>query len=159
MPLKQALTRSVAEEMGGPRAVRFDPDARAYEAFVSGTGHGGSKLLDPLKATTLDEALAEVTERWAFDRGDRFQIREIGSTDSSFYPFGKVGVDLLHVYAVRRTGRGIWHPDRPMTYNKSVDHICTIDLNVVIGAPVDLYGVERDQFERRQAQRPEGARR
>lgn len=151
--MKEALAGIIPAELLEPRALPFNPDARAFEAFT------GARLLDPLTATTLDEALAEVTERWAWDRGDRFQIREIGAGDGQFYPFGKVAIDLLHVYAVRRGGRGTWHPNRPMTYAKSVEHICTIDLNIVIGVPVGIVGGERDLFELRQKMRPEGARR
>jgi hypothetical protein len=148
MSLKQALTRSVAEEMGGPRAVRFDPDARAYEAFACGDQ---TNLLQPLKATTLKDALAETTSRWGWDRGSRIAVREIGHR-----------IDRLHVYAVRRASqpRRVY---RDYSYHNepklSLDHICTIDVNIVNGIDVIGVGVERDIFERRQAQRPEGARR
>lgn len=154
--LRQALVRSVAEECGPVRAVTFDPNARAFEAFSFGRY---SRLYDPLEATTLEQAVAETTARWAWDRGDRFGIREIGAGDSEFYPFGKVAVDLLHVYAVRRSGRGTWHRDKPMTYKMSAEHICSIDLNVICGVPVGLVGTEKQLHEQKQSRRPAGARR
>src|SRR5690349_19222609 len=92
--LRQQLVRSLAAE--GVRAVAYDPDAREFEAFVLGNNFGhdqsGTGLLDPLQATTLNDALAEVTARGHWDRGDRLGVRELGDK-----------IDLLHVYAVRRT--------------------------------------------------------
>lgn len=150
MPLKQALIRSCAEEGLRPRAVAFDPDARAYEAFS--LSKYGTRLLEPLGAASLKEALAETTSRWSWDRGDRLGIRELG---------GKI--DRLHVYAVRRKSQGIqtWSRNHiPVTsHDRWLDHICTIDLNIIHGIDVVGVGVERQIFERSHAQRPEGARR
>jgi hypothetical protein len=147
----------------GTRAVAFDPDARAYEAFAFGNNFGvdlsGTGLLDPIKATSLDGALAEVTERHSFDRGGRLGVREIGP-----------GIDLLHVYAVRRTStvtsyRAAYdnpYGRTPLTYKRRLEHICTIDLRVISGAHVDLIGnpsldeMRRQSHRERQAQRPEG---
>lgn len=133
-----------------PRAVRFDPDARAYEAFRLGSdAKDRTSLQEPLTATALKEALAEATSRWSWDRGDRLGIREIAGR-----------IDLLHIYAVRRSAhgsRGDWASN--LEYARRLDHICTIDLNIVAGVDVVGVGVERDIFERRQRQRPEGARR
>lgn len=158
--LRQDLIRSVAAETGGPRAVAFDPDARAYEAF--GLGARGTSLLDPLEATSLDDALAETTSRWHWDRGDRLGVREIGED-----------VDKLHVYAARRTSsiestRACY--DNPygrtaLSYKRRLEHICTIDLRAISGEHIELIGNpsldehRRKQHSERQAQRPEGARR
>lgn len=131
-----------------PRAVRFDPDARAFEAF-SFSEHG-TRLREPLKATSLNEALAETTERWSWDRGDRLGIRELG---------GKV--DRLHIYAARRksAARYVYQDYRTTAeYGRWLDHICTVDLNIIAGIDVVGVGVERSIFEHDQAKRPEGAR-
>ena len=158
--IRQNLIRSVAQECGAARAVRFDPQARSFEAF--GFGASGTKLLDPLEATSLDEALAETTSRWRWDRGDRLGIREIGKN-----------VDQLHVYACRRTSAVASYRaryDNPygrtaLEYKRRLEHICTIDLQTVAGIPplrfsdnpsLDQHYREEDQ--RRQARRPEGAR-
>jgi hypothetical protein len=156
--LRQALIRSCAEEGIGPRAVAFDPDALAFEAF--GFGARGTHLLDPVEATTLDAALAEVTERHHLDRGDRIGIREIGD-----------GIDKLHVYAVRRTDTVTkWRTaydnpaaSTPLVYKRRLEHICTVDLRVLSGEHIDLIGNpslderrRRDHCER-QAKRPQGA--
>lgn len=149
-PLRQALTRSVAEECGPVRA--YDPDARAYEAFRLGSdAKGWTSLQEPLKATTLKDALAETTGRWSWDRGDRLGVREIGPR-----------IDHLHVYAARRSGAAtrVYRDYQHHTeYARSLEHICTIDLNIINGIDVIGVGVERQIFERRQQQRPEGARR
>lgn len=152
MPLRQALTRSVAQECGGPRAVPFNVDARAYEAFRLGRdGKDRTTLQEPLQATTLKDALAETTSRWSWDRGDRLGVREIGSR-----------IDRLHVYAARRSSaatRVYREYQQHSEYARSLDHICTIDLNIVAGIDVIGVGVEREIFDRRHRQRPEGARR
>lgn len=154
--LRSQLVRSVAEECGG-RAVAFDPDARAYEAFGLGRE---TALLAPLAATSLDEALAETTSRWRWDRGDRLGVRELGEN-----------VDNLHVYAARRTTtvtsyyRGAQGLHVPLEYKRRLEHICTINLLTIAGVPPlrfsDNPSLEqhyRKEDERRQAQRPEGAR-
>jgi hypothetical protein len=142
----------VAEECGGPQAVRFDPNARAYEAFNLGRGAKDSTILhEPLSATVLDDALAETTQRWSWDRGDRLGIREIGAK-----------VDRLHVYAVRRKSAANYtYRDyaEHREFARWLDHICTIDLNIIAGIDVIGVGGERDMFEHRQRRRPEGARR
>lgn len=131
-------------------ARRFDPDARAYEAFSLGrSDKEWTSLYDPLEAGTLKEALAEATSRWLWMRGDRLGIREISDK-----------FDRLHVYAVRQKTHG----SRPnllsnLEYARWLDHICTIDLDVVRGTARGLIGSEIDLYERRQRQRPEGARR
>lgn len=157
MSLRQQLIRSLAEE-GGPQAVRFDPDARSYEAFSFGRS---TRLGESVEATTLDDALAEITARSHWDRGDRLGVREIGQ-----------GCDKLHIYAVRRTStiestRACY--DNPyartaLSYKRRLEHICTVDLRVVSGEHVDLIGnpsldeYRRKEHVERQAQRPEGAR-
>lgn len=158
--LRDALAISCAIE-DQPRAVAYDPDARAFEAF--GFGARGTSLLDPLLATTLDGALAEVTEREHLDRGDRIGVREIGQE-----------CDLLHIYAVRRTDtvtsyrRAYDNPcsRTPLTYKRRLDHICTVDLQAVAGIPPARFSDNpsldrryRQEDAHRQAQRPEGARR
>lgn len=136
-----------------PRAVPFNPDARAYEAFIFGADTrciGGTKLLDPIAATSLQEALAETTERWVWDRGQRLGVREIGA-----------GNDLLHVYAVRKKSAPRYEYRGHRQYREHerwLEHICTIDLNVLAGSPRGLVGCEIHLHQRRQAQRPEGAR-
>jgi hypothetical protein len=138
----------VAEECGAASAVRFDPNARAFEAFAC-SDDGDTRLLDPLAATSLKDALAETTSRWAWDRGSRVAVREIGER-----------VDLLHVYAVRRsaTGGRVWRGHVPSTeYSRWLDHICTIDLHVIAGVNLKAVGCEIDIHNHRQAQRPEGA--
>lgn len=159
MNLRQSLIRSCAEEGVMPRAVAFDPGARAYEAFSF--GELGSKLLDPVKATTLGGALAEVTERHHFDRGDRIGVRELGD-----------GFDKLYVYAVRRTVtvaacRAAYDNPAartPLVYKRRLEQICSIDLRVLSGEHIDLIGNpslderRRRDHRERQAQRPEGAR-
>ena len=134
-------------------ATRFDPNAREYEAFMFGTDvraiGGCTTLLQPLAATTLNEALAETTSRWSLDRGQRLGIREIGQKD------------LLHIYAVRRSSQGtrVVRDHIPSTeYKRSLEHICTIDLNVIAGIPVGAVGCEIELHEHRQRQRPDGAR-
>lgn len=158
---RQALTRSIAEES---RAVAYDPGARSYEAFgfgAFGLGGRGTNLLDPLEASTLDDALAETTSRWHWDRGDRLGVREIGEN-----------VDLLHVYAARRTSSVTSYRAAsdnplgrtPLEYKRRLEHICTIDLRVISGDHIELIGNpslddhRHKQHNRRQAQRPEGAR-
>jgi hypothetical protein len=129
------------------RAVRFDPDALAFEAFKFGER---THLLEPLAATTLNDALAETTSRWSWDRGDRLGIREIGPV-----------IDRLHIYACRRKSQGVraWQGYVPVTEHvRWLEHVCTIDLNVVAGIPVGLIGAECDLHLRRQHRRPEGAR-
>jgi hypothetical protein len=151
MPLRQALIRSCAEE-GGPRAVAFNPDALAYEAFKLGTGNSNrTLLLEPLKATSLTHALAETTGRWSWDRGDRIGLREIGAEH-----------DRLYIYAVRRksVGSAVWRDFTRITeHARWLEHIAAIDLNVVAGIAVGLVGSEHELHARRQSERPEGARR
>lgn len=133
-------------------ATRFDPHARSFEAFACGAT---TSLLQPLNATSLKNALAETTSRWSWDRGSRLAVREIGEK-----------VDLLHVYAVRRASQpryvrrvgGGRDYDRVAEAERWLDHICTVDLNIVAGIDLWGVGVERDLHERRQQQRPEGAR-
>lgn len=139
-------------------ATRFDPDARAFEAFSLG---GKTALLDPVQAASLDLALAEVTERHSFDRGDRIGVRELGE-----------GVDLLHVYAVRRTSTATsFRPcydqpygRTPLEYKRRLEHVCTVDLRAIAGAFVDgsdnpsLNEHNRRKHDERQQQRPDGAR-
>lgn len=134
-PLRQQLTRSVAEECGGPRAVRFDPDARAYEAYSLGAR---TDLKDKLAATTLDEACAEATERWPWDRGDRLGVRETGQEDAPFWPFDKQSFDRLHVYAVRRSAPIRWELTHDgfrtePVYRYKLELITTIDLGLFSG--------------------------
>lgn len=114
-----------------PRATRFNPDARAYAAY--GLAGGGTALKGPLQATTLETACAEATERWAWDRGDRLGIREIGQEDAPIYPFDKRPVDRLHIYAVRRSAPLRWELDGDLMRTKPVyryrlEHICAVDL-------------------------------
>jgi hypothetical protein len=135
------------------RTARYSPDATAFEAFSLATYERtgpSTKLLDPLAATSLNDALAEATHRWAWDRGDRIGIREI-SQDR----------DWLHIYAARRKSQGVRvvRSHLPSTeYRRWLEHICTIDLNTVAGIPVGCIGSEFDLHMRRQHQRPEGAR-
>lgn len=130
------------------RATRYSPRALAYEAFSLGER---TLLLDPLAATSLNDALAETTSRWSWDRGMRLGIRVIGAE-----------LDQLHVFAVRRksVGNRAWQGHIPVTeYPRWLDLIATIDLNVVAGLPVGCLGSEVQLHERRQRLRPEGARR
>jgi hypothetical protein len=133
-----------------PRALRFDPDALAYEAFGLYEG-ARTRLLDPLRATSLQEALAEATGRWSFDRGDRIGIRELGG-----------GKDKLHIYAVRRKSAANYSY-RDYTQHREfarwLEHICTVDLNVIAGIPQGCVGSEIELHESLQRRRPEGARR
>lgn len=145
MTLRQALVRSVAEECGGPRAVPFS--ATSFEAFRLG---GRTHLLDPLEAGSLEDALAETTSRWAWDRGDRLGIRELGDRS-----------DRLHIYAVRKKSEGVrvWRGhEQSVEHRRWLDHICTIDLNAVAGIAVGIVGSEVDLHERGQRKRPERAR-
>lgn len=148
-PLRQQLVRSVAEECGGPRAVPFNPDARAFEAFR--LDEYGTKLLDPLLATSLNDALAETTSRWSWDRGDRLGVREIGPK-----------IDRLHVYAARRKSAPRYayrDYQQHREFENWLDHICTVDLNIIAGIDVIGVGCERDIFEKQHRRRAEGARR
>lgn len=136
MPLRAAPTRSVDEECGGPKAVRFDPDAMAFTAYRL---HDFTALAGRLEATTLEAAQAEATERWHWDRGDRLGIREQGHEDSRLWPFDKEPVDRLHVYAIRRSAPIGWKLSRDGSRNEPVyrfklDLICTVDLAVLGGA-------------------------
>lgn len=161
----EETTAAFIENVKGTRASRFDPNARSFEAFSLGTeGRAGAHLLDPVEATQLDAALAEVTERHhGLDRGSRLGVRELGQD-----------VDLMHVYAVRRTStpqsyRAAY--DNPYgravaVWKRRLEHICTIDLRAVAGfEPAwfsdnpSLREVRRREWQDRQRQRPEGARR
>lgn len=132
--LRQALVRSVAAECG-PRAVAFDPNARTYEAFRLGA-HTESR--GKLEAATLEQATAEATERWYWDRGDRLGIREVGHEEAPFWPFEKQAFDRLHVYAVQRSAPLRWKPvdygarTEPV-YRYSLKLLTTIDLGVFRG--------------------------
>lgn len=133
--LRQALTRSVAEECGPARAVPFNADARAYEAFKLGVR---TDLKGALNATALDQAAAEATERWHWDRGDRLGIREQGQEDSPFWPFDKQTFDRLHVYAVQRSAPLRWQLSNDgfrsePVYRYSLKLITTIDLGAISG--------------------------
>jgi hypothetical protein len=121
----------------------------AFEAFRFSPG-GGTYLLDPLEAGTLPDALAETTARWAWDRGDRLAVREIGE-----------GRDRLHVFAVRRKSRGTkaWQGYVPVTeHERWLEPVCVIDLGAVAGIGEGLVGAEVELHERRQRERPAGAR-
>ena len=123
--------------------------ATSFEAF--NLGERSTKLLDPLTAAALDEALAEATSRWGWDRGDRLGIREI--SDSG---------DRLHIYAVRKksVGNRVWHGHAPsVEHQRWLDHIATVDLGVIAGIGRGLVGCERDLHAKKQALMPEGARR
>lgn len=138
-----------------PEAVRADRyQPTSFETFgLAATGDWSSRhtrLYDPLTATTLDEALAETTSRWSWDRGDRLGIREIGDRH-----------DQLHVYAVRKksVGHTVYSGHHSsVEHRRWLDHICTIDLNIIAGIDVIGVGGERQLFEHRQAGRPERAR-
>lgn len=133
----------------GIRPVRYAakrPDA--FEAFA--LRRHETILLDPLAAENLDHACAETTARWAWDRGDRLAIREIGET-----------ADRLHIYAVRRKAEGTltWNGYVPsVEHARWLEHIGTVDLNAVAGIAPGAVGVEVDLHEHRQRKRPEGAR-
>lgn len=121
--------------------------AVSFEAFGIGPT---TRLLDPLRARSLAEALAETTARWGWDRGDRLAVREIGD-----------GTDRLHVYAVRRKSAGvrIWNAHVPsVEHERWLEHVCTVDLNVVAGIGVGLLGSEVGLHQHRQHRRPDGAR-
>lgn len=135
----------------GVRPARIRP--ASFEAFnLAGPAEKFPRtaLLDPLAADTLKEAVAEAVGRWSWDRGDRLGIREIGDQ-----------ADRLHIYAVRRKsiGQRVWSDYRSsVEFDRWLDHICTLDLNVVAGIAVGAVGTEIDLHERRQEKRPEGAR-
>ena len=117
------------------RAERFDPDARAYEAFRLGDG---TTLLGKLAATTIDQACGEATERWAWDRGDRLGIRETGEEEARQYPFERRPFDRLHIYAVQRSAPLRWQLDKfgnsKPVYRYSLKPVCVVDLPVVTGS-------------------------
>lgn len=118
----------------------------SFEAFNLS---GSTKLYEPLSATTLEAAEAEVTARWSWNRGDRFALREIGEA-----------TDRLHVYAVRQKSQGVkvWDGYVPSTmHQRWIDRICTVDLNVVAGIPIGLIGGERTLHACAQRRRPFGA--
>jgi hypothetical protein len=118
-----------------PRAVRFDPAALAYEAYSLGAR---TDLKGALNATTLEQAQAEATDRWHWDRGDRLGIREVGHADAPFWPFEKQAFDRLHVFAVQRSAPLRWRPvdygtrTEPV-YRYSLKLLTTIDLGVFRG--------------------------
>lgn len=131
-PLRQALTRSLAGDNEAVRAVRYDPDARAYEAYAL----GNTSLLGALEATTLEAACAEATERWHWDRGGRLGIRETGQEDAPRWPFDKIPLDRMHIYAVRRSAPLAWKPTPDLTRTKPVyryklELLCSVDLTKV----------------------------
>lgn len=131
--------------VAAPAAERYNTSF--FEAFGLTLN---TRLYEPLAATSMPEALAEVTGRWSWDRGDRFAIREIGDR-----------LDNLHIFAVRKKSIGTqaWHNHIPvMVHERWADPICVIDLNVVAGIPVGLIGSEVFLHDRRQDQRPIGAR-
>lgn len=144
-----ALSGIIPRELLEPRAIPFNPGARAFEAFR--LGEHGTRLLEPLQATSLNDALAETTSRWSWDRGHRLGIREIGPK-----------VDRLHVYAARRKSapRYVYRDyQQHREFGNWLELICTVDLNIIAGIDVIGVGSERDIFEQRHRQRPEGARR
>lgn len=129
--LRQSLIRSLAEEGGAVRAVPFNPDAHTFAAYKP-----GGKLGD-LNAATLDQATAEATERWNWDRGDRLLIRETGQEDAPTWPFAKQQIDRLHVYAVRRSAPIAWRPTADLmrtkpVYRYKLELICSVDLRVLL---------------------------
>jgi hypothetical protein len=129
-----------------PKTQAFNPAARSYEAFR--LGEVSTHLLDPLEATSHSEALGEATCRWAWDRGDRLGLREIGRE-----------VDRLFIYAVRKKATGVRRDfTSPLEHQRWLEHICCVDLNAVAGISVGLVGFEHELHLRRQHQRPEGAR-
>lgn len=134
--------------LAGLRPQRFTAPAIAYEAFSLGST---TRLLDPLEAETLQQALGETTARWCWDRGDRFAVREIGED-----------IDRLHIYAVRRKSAGtrVWNRfESSVEHERWAEHVCTVDLNAVAGIAAGLVGSEVQLHRRRQDQRPDGARR
>jgi hypothetical protein len=131
--LRQALVRSLAEECGPVRALRFDPNAHAYSAYRLG---GQTELRGALEASTLEQAQAEASDRWHWDRGDRIGIREQGQEDSKLWPFEKQPFDRLHVYAVQRSKPLRWElaPDgfrSVPVYRYSLKLLTIIDLKVI----------------------------
>jgi hypothetical protein len=137
--------------LDAPPAVRPSKMERYIRTSFEGFSISAStRLLPPLRATSLNEALAETTSRWVFDRGDRLAIREIGEE-----------TDRLHVYAVRRKSGSVevWTGHVPSkAHERWLDHVCTLDLNVVAGIAVGAIGSEVELHERSQAGRPDGAR-
>lgn len=134
--------------LAGLRPARYSPEALRFEAFTLHDAR--TQLLPPLSAETLKAALAETTQRWSFDRGDRLAVRELGD-----------GTDRLHIYAVRRKSAGlhVWNGYVPsIEHERWLDHVGTVDLNIVAGIAVGAVGSEIVLHERRQAERPEGAR-
>lgn len=125
----------------------YKRDQVRFEAFGLGTA---TRLLDPLEAETLQEALAETTARWSWDRGDRFAVREISER-----------VDRLHIYAVRKKSAGtrVWRDYIPkVEHERWAEAICTVDVNVIAGIPVGAVGSEIQLHEHDQRKRPERAR-
>lgn len=121
--------------------------ARSFEAFSLGRQ---TRLLDPLSASTLAEAMVETVRRWTWDRGDRLAVRELDD-----------GVDRLHVYAVRKksVGQRVWDGHvSSIQHERWLDHVCTIDLNAIAGIAVGAIGSEIQLHDWAQGKRPEGAR-
>lgn len=123
---------NLAARIDTPRAVRFDPEARTYEAYSLA---GRTERKGPLQAATLEQAQAEATERWSWDRGDRIGIRETGREDAPTWPFAKQPFDRLHIFAVQRSAPLRWELDRhgrsrPL-YRYSLKLLCAVDLAVV----------------------------
>ena len=131
MNLEQQLTDSIEMEN---RAVAYNPDARTYEAYSLGER---TDLKGALAATNLDQATAEATERWHWDRGDRLGIREQGQEDAPFWPFDKQAFDRLHIYAVQRSSPLRWDLDKygrsTPVYRYSLKLLTTLDLGLFRG--------------------------
>lgn len=118
----------------------------AFEAFSLGTT---TRLLEPLDARDLDEAIAQTIAAQAWDRGDRIGVREVGER-----------VDRLHIFAVRKAaqGRRVWRDYVPsIEHRRWLEPICTIDLLEVVGMPGNRVGVEVTLFDHHQRKRPRGA--
>lgn len=116
-------------------ADRYKADARSYAALKLA---GATQPLGQLDAATLDAAMAEATERWHWDRGDRLGIRETGQEDAPLWPFAKQPLDRLHIYAVRRSAPIRWEPSADLmrtvpVYRFKLELICSIDMLALDG--------------------------
>lgn len=115
MPLRQALTRSVAEECGAARAVPFN--ATSHSAFQVESGR--TYEITGLTAGSLDDALTQAISLRAFSHKQHLIIRE--ESDH--------GVKL-YVYAIKRRAVPRYvHRDHvtKRVHDLYADPVCVID--------------------------------
>jgi hypothetical protein len=121
LPLRQALTRSVSEECGGPKAVAFN--TTTFDAFKASEGMDRTYKLGRLDAVDLREALNETLTRFSLYHKDTLIVRETGEKGTR-----------LRIFAIRKksTPRYV-HKDHVTraVHDLYADPVCVIDGDVL----------------------------